>query len=225
MKITARSFVVTLFCLLTAASMCLIFYNSSLNADDSTDLSRKITDILLNLFDEKEPTVPSDDITSPSVGVGAFDPKPDESVGNKENPVTGSDAPTPPTVPDEDPQDANTQSEEKKQYSSEVIQKNSTVRRAAHAIEFIPLGFSMFGLAVCLLRHKQRALLAALYSLLGCILYAVFDEVHQIFVDGRACEFSDGLMDTLGSLIGIVLCLVGFTLLQALRRKAVRRRA
>lgn len=104
-----------------------------------------------------------------------------------------------------------------KEYSPDVLQKNGPVRRAAHAVEFIPLGFSVFGFVVCMQKRKNHVKYAALYSLFGCMLYALFDEIHQIFVDGRACELSDGLMDTLGSMVGIVVCMGFLFVLQKLR--------
>ena len=40
-------------------------------------------------------------------------------------------------------------------------------------------------------------------SLIFTSLYALSDEIHQIFIDGRSCEFRDWVIDTAGALIGI----------------------
>jgi VanZ family protein len=48
-----------------------------------------------------------------------------------------------------------------------------------------------------------------------CILYAVADELHQLFVPGRAASPVDVLIDTGGALLGILL----FALLRFLIRK------
>jgi len=36
-----------------------------------------------------------------------------------------------------------------------------------------------------------------------CVLYAVSDEIHQLFIDGRAALFTDVLIDAAGSAVGI----------------------
>ncbi len=45
-------------------------------------------------------------------------------------------------------------------------------------------------------------------TILVCTLYAVSDEVHQLFVRNRSCEFLDVVADVCGILIGVA----GFTL-------------
>ena len=41
--------------------------------------------------------------------------------------------------------------------------------------------------------------------ILFCFLYAISDEIHQIFVPGRACQLKDILIDSVGSITGIYL--------------------
>ena len=41
--------------------------------------------------------------------------------------------------------------------------------------------------------------------MLVCILYAVFDELHQIFVPGRGVELRDVLTDSAGAVTGVFL--------------------
>lgn len=223
-------FAAVLFALLAIASMSFIFYNSSLNAEESTEFSRDITAVLFDFFAKQNDDSPADqpklqpdsnstdgivsdtglssenssehssEQSEPSVPTGI------EIGGNIDNDIEANDISnaTTPIV-----SNRNEEVEEKpaKEYSPDVLQKNGAVRRAAHAVEFIPLGFSIFGFIVCILKRKKHVRFAALYSLFACVLYALFDEIHQIFIDGRACEFSDGLMDTFGSLVGIVVCM------------------
>ncbi|MDK2919766.1 MAG: hypothetical protein PWQ37_2499 [Candidatus Petromonas sp.] len=40
-------------------------------------------------------------------------------------------------------------------------------------------------------------------SLMFCILYAISDEVHQLFVPGRGAQVTDVLIDSFGAFIGI----------------------
>ncbi|MBO7376468.1 MAG: VanZ family protein, partial [Clostridia bacterium] len=48
-----------------------------------------------------------------------------------------------------------------------------------------------------------------------CVLFAVSDEIHQIFVPGRAFEISDIVTDSAGVLIGCLLIFI-------FRRKLIR---
>lgn len=78
---------------------------------------------------------------------------------------------------------------------------NYIVRKCAHFLSYLVLGL----LAMNALRRSGmtgRRLIAA--SLLICILYAASDEIHQLFVPGRAGQIRDVLIDSAGSLLGIV---------------------
>ena len=52
---------------------------------------------------------------------------------------------------------------------------------------------------------KQYSKARALLTLAICFLYAVSDEVHQVFVPGRAGRISDVMIDTSGAVLGILL--------------------
>lgn len=77
------------------------------------------------------------------------------------------------------------------------------IRKYAHMAEFFCLGVTAFLLFSEAFRWRpdQRA---ALSALLFSVLYACTDEVHQIFVPGRACRFTDVLVDAVGILLGIL---------------------
>jgi VanZ family protein len=45
----------------------------------------------------------------------------------------------------------------------------------------------------------------ALLSLATCLIYAILDEIHQIFVPGRSCEIMDIIIDSSGSFIFIAI--------------------
>ncbi len=78
------------------------------------------------------------------------------------------------------------------------------VRKLAHFSLFAVLGvFSILFFATFLrLKIKYRYLL----SLIFCFLYAISDELHQLFVTGRACRLYDIAIDVIGSLAGISIC-------------------
>lgn len=83
------------------------------------------------------------------------------------------------------------------------------VRKTAHFTEYAILG-ALFYLNFIqfpkLNSHPKKILLPIPFS----FLYAITDEIHQIFVPGRSAQFRDVLIDTLGASFG---CLLIHTLL------------
>lgn len=85
-------------------------------------------------------------------------------------------------------------------------------RKLAHFTEYSVLGFltiNNFYLwkekLLHLVRDEQRASLVRIVALGWCVLYAISDEVHQLFVPGRWGTVWDVLLDTLGAATGIIL--------------------
>lgn len=74
------------------------------------------------------------------------------------------------------------------------------VRKTAHALEFCGLCL-LFNLAFGITTLKFRPLISFILT----VLYAVSDEIHQIFVDGRACMFKDVLIDSGGAAVCIII--------------------
>lgn len=74
------------------------------------------------------------------------------------------------------------------------------VRKTAHALEFCGLCL-LFNLAFGVTTLKFRPLISFILT----VLYAVSDEIHQIFVDGRACMFKDVLIDSGGAAVCIII--------------------
>ena len=74
------------------------------------------------------------------------------------------------------------------------------IRKLAHFTEFMILGF----LSV----SNAREYFAKNYELYGAcfgILYAISDEIHQLFVENRCCSIKDVLIDSAGIMCGIFL--------------------
>ena len=93
-------------------------------------------------------------------------------------------------------------SEEKRQKIIE--DKTFIVRKSAHFTEYFILGLIL----ILYLQTKEK--LTTKYIILAiifCVLYAISDEIHQLFVDGRSCKIMDILIDTCGSSLAII----GFT--------------
>ena len=87
------------------------------------------------------------------------------------------------------------------------------IRKCAHLSEFAVLG------ALCrisLYHFKLSKRIGFLRALGISTLYAATDEFHQLFVDGRACRFTDVCIDALGAFIGIVIITL---IINLIRRK------
>ncbi len=74
------------------------------------------------------------------------------------------------------------------------------VRKTAHFTIYLALGFFLILALLCSFNKKEAYLVAV--CLIICLLYAVSDEIHQLFVVGRSCELKDVIIDFSGSSIG-----------------------
>ena len=75
------------------------------------------------------------------------------------------------------------------------------IRSFAHPAEFCVLGFFVYLTIFSYKDYKYSKCI--LFSILFCMFYAASDEIHQIFVAGRACELFDWMVDSLGAILGI----------------------
>ena len=79
------------------------------------------------------------------------------------------------------------------------------VRKSAHIIAYFILGILMYrALRINIRRWRTRTV--ASFALLSCSLYAVTDEIHQLFVPGRSGELRDVMIDSIAALVGVGLC-------------------
>ena len=76
------------------------------------------------------------------------------------------------------------------------------IRKVAHFTEFLILAILVCNALFVSGIDKRNIILI---SLLICFLYACSDEIHQIFIDGRAGRITDVLIDTLGSMLGLLI--------------------
>lgn len=90
-----------------------------------------------------------------------------------------------------------------KYQQTEIYHKIShIIRKTAHFSVYTALGFcSSFAAG-----RKSSAKAAGV--VLFCFLYACSDELHQYFVPGRACMFTDVLIDTCGSITGLLISVI-----------------
>ena len=81
------------------------------------------------------------------------------------------------------------------------------IRKMAHATEYAILGFLLTGSYAD--AKRKRLSRFCIPAVLGS-LYAVSDELHQMFVPGRSCELTDMLIDSSGVMLGTLFGLLIF---------------
>ncbi len=130
------------------------------------------------------------------------------------------------------PQFKNMEEHEKEHIANEVLQP--IVRKLAHFSIYTLLGFLTINYALTC--EKQNSLYDAnkqcsfiqlkrvrcksiLYSQLFGTLYAISDEIHQLFIAGRSCEIRDVCIDSLGVITGIIIALIMFEICIKVKNK------
>lgn len=84
---------------------------------------------------------------------------------------------------------------------------SAIIRKAAHFSEFFLLELFAF-LHITVLKEKIKITRPLLLSFIFSALYAVSDEVHQLFISGRACDLKDVLIDCAGAAFFVVIVLL-----------------
>lgn len=74
-----------------------------------------------------------------------------------------------------------------------------SLRKLAHGFIYFVLGILAYNYLINCEAKKKK-----LISLTICLLYAISDEVHQLFVPGRSGQISDVAVDFAGSVMGII---------------------
>ncbi len=87
------------------------------------------------------------------------------------------------------------------QSVDDLVEKfNHIVRKNAHFFAYLVLGILMVNL---LRRVGIKGFKVFVLALAICILYAISDEVHQLFVPGRGAQVKDVLIDSAGAMVGV----------------------
>ena len=99
---------------------------------------------------------------------------------------------------------------------------NPIVRKVAHFSIYMILAIFTYifieELNIKSKSEKERLRKNILYTCIFCIIYAIFDEIHQIYVPGRTGKVIDVVIDTLGSCMGISILLLNNSL-KIIRKK------
>ena len=75
------------------------------------------------------------------------------------------------------------------------------IRKLAHFSEFMILSILIF---INVIEYRKKNIYLTSFAL--AVLYAVSDEIHQLFVENRYCSVYDTAIDAAGCLLGIIIC-------------------
>lgn len=81
---------------------------------------------------------------------------------------------------------------------SNVDNLSFIIRKTAHFTEYLILGLLVYNMLKDYSKHTYIAIII-------CIIYAISDEIHQIYVAGRTFKLLDIIIDTIGSICGITI--------------------
>ena len=79
------------------------------------------------------------------------------------------------------------------------------IGKVYHFVVFFLFAFFLFA---SIKRNKKIKISYVIITLVTSILYAISDEIHQIFVPLRVASIADILTDTLGICFAIIICLI-----------------
>ena len=89
---------------------------------------------------------------------------------------------------------------------------NPVIRKIAHFSIYMILAIFTYmfieELNIKSKSEKERLRKNILYTCIFCLIYAIFDEIHQIYVPGRTGKIIDVIIDTLGACMGITIILI-----------------
>ena len=84
---------------------------------------------------------------------------------------------------------------------NETVEKyNIVIRKCAHITEYLILSLLVYLALIYSDVDKNKSMI---FTLIICILYAISDEIHQLFVPGRGGQIKDVFIDSIGIIISI----------------------
>lgn len=109
--------------------------------------------------------------------------------------------------------------EQPKEVQDNIVESLQLIgRKSGHFIGYMMLGV----LSMLLLLKFKNINKKPLFAFLICVIYAISDEIHQLFVPGRTGQLKDVIIDSCGSIVGIAIVLVFIKLLQIKRNRKKR---
>ena len=83
----------------------------------------------------------------------------------------------------------------------DIRELNHLIRKKSHFLIYLVLGILSMG---AVRQSRIYGIKGVVVTLLFCSLYAISDEVHQLFVPGRGAQISDVFIDIAGASVGIL---------------------
>lgn len=92
-------------------------------------------------------------------------------------------------------------------------------RKLAHFTLYTLGGILIFNMFSSFkLKNKEKIY----FSILSGAVYAITDEVHQLFVPGRSGMIKDVFIDTLGIITGVIVCIIIFRIVNIIINKMIK---
>lgn len=88
------------------------------------------------------------------------------------------------------------------QVEMDLQRTNHLLRKKAHFFLYLVLGMLVLNI---IRKSGVKGCKGIFISLLICIVYAISDEIHQLFVPGRGAQVMDVFIDSGGAFAGIIL--------------------
>lgn len=92
-----------------------------------------------------------------------------------------------------------------KEVQSIAKKMNNPFRKFSHAFIYFTLAILIF---LTLKSFNVKTSRIIFITILICFTYSLTDEYHQTFIKGRSGEFRDCIIDTIGSTIGVAICIL-----------------
>lgn len=109
--------------------------------------------------------------------------------------------------------------EQPKEVQDNIVESLQLIgRKSGHFIGYMMLGV----LSMLLLLKFKNINKKPLFAFSICVIYAISDEIHQLFVPGRTGQLKDVIIDSCGSIVGIAIVLMFIKLLQIKRNRKKR---
>ncbi len=115
--------------------------------------------------------------------------------------------------------------EESKELSDSLVSRiiewinlyidGETLRKIAHMLEFTALSFSLNNAIFATWEKKNSSIISFVLT----VAVMVSDEIHQIFVPGRAFQFSDLLIDGIGAIIGVIAYIIVYKMFLTIKER------
>lgn len=173
--------------------MAIVFILSNQNAEESSNLSGNFIEKILQVKDE---------IYSKS-----------NSNNSLENNNLILEVDNIDFITEEDKEIKNSEEKSEKIVSKRIQKWQKLTRKIAHYTIYAVGGIIIYCMIVAYAENRKITIKKILLTTIIGIFYAVLDEIHQFFSDGRSPQIFDVIVDTFGIITGIIIAIIAFLIL------------